>query len=506
MSDVFISYARATERQAAAIADLLRARGVAIWRDDEIPPHRPFGDVIQERLEASKAVLVLWSADATTSHWVRAEAEYARSAGKLVQLTLDGAPLPLPFPQVQCAQMVGWAGDPDHPALARVLASVDALVAGPTAPEPAPTPVTPPNPNSVRVQAVPPAGPAADALAEDVAMTLAKAPGLILKEAGETAWVLEVGAREAGGRVRATARLLSSPDGRQHWNARFDGQSDDLFRLSDQLSEAAAASVEAHVRRARLATAAALPPATPEGLVLAASAAINRMEAAGFYEALDLLARALEAAVPRADAHALAALAHASLYVNGHPGSSAANHAQGIEQARKALRLTDSQAFPVGLAAVVLAWLGEPVAPSLALVERVLALTPGFAPALLWQGQVKLVAGDLPGAIAALEGARRLDPTMAVRPILLGVLGGAHMLSGALPEAEALLLEAVQCCPAIPMNNLLLAATHGLAGELGAGRAVLEAARAIAPPADFRLPLVPAHRALFADGLARLEG
>ena len=35
-----------------------------MWRDDQIAAHREFGEEIEERLVAAKAVLVLWSADA----------------------------------------------------------------------------------------------------------------------------------------------------------------------------------------------------------------------------------------------------------------------------------------------------------------------------------------------------------------------------------------------------------------------------------------------------------
>ncbi len=71
MSDVFISYARSTEAQAKQIAEALRALGYEVWRDDQIAAHQAFGKVLEERLAAAKAVLVLWSADAAASEWVR---------------------------------------------------------------------------------------------------------------------------------------------------------------------------------------------------------------------------------------------------------------------------------------------------------------------------------------------------------------------------------------------------------------------------------------------------
>ena len=47
------------------------ALGYDVWRDNEIPAHRAYADVIRERLAEAKAVVVVWSAEAVRSHWVR---------------------------------------------------------------------------------------------------------------------------------------------------------------------------------------------------------------------------------------------------------------------------------------------------------------------------------------------------------------------------------------------------------------------------------------------------
>ena len=62
MSEVFISYARSNAAQAQMVAETLRALGYSVWRDDELPAHRPYAEVIEERLQAARAVVVIWSA------------------------------------------------------------------------------------------------------------------------------------------------------------------------------------------------------------------------------------------------------------------------------------------------------------------------------------------------------------------------------------------------------------------------------------------------------------
>src|SRR4249919_1411628 len=113
--DVFISYARLSEDEANCIARLLREKGFSVWRDDELPAHRAYSDVIEERLRSAKAVVVLWCAESSKSHWVRAEADTAREAGTLVQASLDGALPPMPFNQIQCADLQRWSGEAAAP-------------------------------------------------------------------------------------------------------------------------------------------------------------------------------------------------------------------------------------------------------------------------------------------------------------------------------------------------------------------------------------------------------
>lgn len=112
MADVFISYARSTARIAKAAAKALTSDGYSVWMDEELPAHRAYADVISERLDEAKAVLVLWSREATASHWVRSEANRARERGTLVQASVDGTLPPMPFDQIQCADLKGWRGTP----------------------------------------------------------------------------------------------------------------------------------------------------------------------------------------------------------------------------------------------------------------------------------------------------------------------------------------------------------------------------------------------------------
>ena len=46
MAEVFVSYARPDEPHAIRVVEALRARGYGVWRDDELPAHGTYADVI----------------------------------------------------------------------------------------------------------------------------------------------------------------------------------------------------------------------------------------------------------------------------------------------------------------------------------------------------------------------------------------------------------------------------------------------------------------------------
>jgi adenylate cyclase len=262
MSDVFISYARSGEEQAKRVEIALVDSGFAVWRDSKLPAHRAYSEVIEERLRLARAVVVLWSADATRSHWVRAEADAAREAGTLVQATLDGTIAPMPFNQIQCADLRG-ADDPVNasgwPAL---LASVQAL-ARPTAP--AQPGSTRPRKKQVAVCVLPFANMSGDSeqeyfsdgISEDITTDLSKVSALKVTarnsafqykgRAGDVcdiarrldvSHVLEGSVRKAGNRVRITAQLIDGATGGHVWADRYDRDLTDIFAIQDEISQA----------------------------------------------------------------------------------------------------------------------------------------------------------------------------------------------------------------------------------------------------------------------------
>lgn len=124
MVDVFISYSRTDKAMVTVLARAVEREGYEVWWDADLPPHQSYGDVITAKIGAARAAIVVWSAEAAKSEWVRAEADMARNQKKLVQTALDNVMPPLPFNQIQFAEIGDWRGEPDHPGWRKVKASL----------------------------------------------------------------------------------------------------------------------------------------------------------------------------------------------------------------------------------------------------------------------------------------------------------------------------------------------------------------------------------------------
>ncbi len=267
MPDVFISYARDWQAEAEAVERGLLSSGYSVWRDNALPVHRPYGDVIEEHLTQARAVVVLWSDAASRSEWVRSEANRALKLGKLVQASLDLTLPPMPFDQLQCADLRG--GPTNTAGWTKVLESVAHLVAASRTPDPpAPGPDAAGAKPRERLLAVLPFDNLSgdpdfkyfsDGVADEILHVLAKttdikivarsssfqlrdarkSPAIVLAELHAT-HLLDGTVRRAGSRVRVTAELVDCINQERLWGDRYDNSLSDILALQDEVAEAVA--------------------------------------------------------------------------------------------------------------------------------------------------------------------------------------------------------------------------------------------------------------------------
>jgi hypothetical protein len=154
MADLFLSYSREDSERAGQIAAALEADGFDVFWDKEIPAGQTWADFIENKLNNSHAVVVLWTEVSTKSQWVREEARMGRDKDKLIPVQLDGAMPPFGFGEVQAANLSGWAGDRQSTDWQRLVNAIRFAIekAGKTPPAPKVAPALPPPPPPPRAQ------------------------------------------------------------------------------------------------------------------------------------------------------------------------------------------------------------------------------------------------------------------------------------------------------------------------------------------------------------------
>jgi TolB-like protein len=555
MADVFISYAHTTSKQAQAAAAALRAAGYSVWLDDELAVHRAFAQAIEEQLTAAKAALVIWSADAARSEWVLSEANRAREDRKLVQLVIDKTRLPMPFDQVQCADLSGWTGDDEHPNWRRVTNSVAELVrGGPTSSGgsevsvPFASPALPDKP-SIAVLALSDLSPAkdrgyfCDGMVEEIATALSRFPSLFviggatgLSFRGEARnhrliaaqlgvrYLLEGSVRRSGDQVRITVSLIDAVDNAPVWSNRFDGALDDVFALQDQVANAVAAQIEPQLRAVDLRRAAARPTEDLSAyeLYLRARQVYLEYDPATFRNALALFEKAYARDPNYAEALAWAAEArtHAMLFrwIDDAPESSTRKVRDELRRALMAGGDNPTVLAAAGSATAGLAYMsgsgaipapGADTGAAETLVSRALSLNPGAARTWLFAAWSSLVAGRLELSLERYQQALRLDPRSPDRPEMAIGMGGTLARLGRYAEAvpwleEALALRPSFSAPILPQLVIVLAQL-GRAAEVHTLLARSEAMQIIADIFDASRPFPEEYRVRLREAL-RLAG
>src|SRR3982751_1828086 len=457
MADVFISYARDDQGIAARVAKGLQAAGFDVWWDADLPAHRDYSEIIERNLEQAKAVVVIWSKAAARSQWVRAEADFARNAGKLVQAGIDGSTPPMPFNQIQCADLKGWRGAASHAGWAKLQSSVQALVSGEGGAATTSTGLPwwdrikasrwvvtgalalvialfgltlfllRPGEEKKPVLAVLPfrsisaqdeslvAG-----MWEDTRTAIGRNPQLVvlgpntaqqLADKGEGAarkaadYLVEASVRTAGDKIRVSANLVRTRDGEQVWSQDFDRKLDDVFALQSEI----ASQIEGRIR-GRLAEKGGVMPqhiATSGDVYALYSDARVKIRKRDSSLLPAVRKQLLE--VVKADpnyAPAWSALSQIDrMLPPREKGWDLTDHA--VEYARKAVDLAPNLA--AGHAALALALeLKGPVAR--AEIERAVQLDPNDFEAITWLGNQSVNEGRKREALAAYVRAAEIEP------------------------------------------------------------------------------------------------
>lgn len=477
MGGVFVSYARADEAKARVLAERLRSMGYAVWRDDQLPGHRAYAEVIEEQLKAADAVVVLWSQAASKSQWVRAEADAARQDGKIVQLTLDGSVPPLPFNQIHCVDFSSWTGG-DHPSWDNFASSLTEFAdAGEKAishrPKHRAAKVTH-NQASIAVLPFKDLSGSdgddffADGIVEEITTVLSHFHTLFVLGASTSRvfrdstspmpliahelgvrYLLEGSVRRAGGKVRISVALVDGESGAQVWADRFDDNLEDVFELQDRIANSVASKIDATIEAVEARRAIERPTASPGAyeLFLRANAATMSWDREDMTRAIDAAERALELDPKFAWAAIILSMSHAVFFHSQWGDNPDEHRDKAHHYLNQALRLRNDDPYVLAHGAGVLVAMGEDLPTAERLIRRGLEVNPGSALTRLYAGWVAIAAGRPDEGLEHFEQSLQLDPHSARRYALLSGKGLCLLGLERFGEAQAALAESERLAP-----------------------------------------------------------
>ncbi|HMS82477.1 MAG TPA: TIR domain-containing protein [Nitrospira sp.] len=131
MSDSFISYASEDKSRVQALARALGQKGWSVWWDRRIPVGRSYAEVIEEALDASKAVVVVWTTTSVKSQWVKNEALEGLNRRVLFPVMLEAVKIPLEFRHVQAARLMDWQPEKEHAGFEQFIHDLTGVIGAP---------------------------------------------------------------------------------------------------------------------------------------------------------------------------------------------------------------------------------------------------------------------------------------------------------------------------------------------------------------------------------------
>jgi len=325
-------------------------------------------------------------------------------------------------------------------------------------------------------------------------------------------YVLEGSVRKAGSRVRITGQLIHAESGAHVWADRFEGTTDDVFDLQDEVVEKVIAAIAPSVERAEIEAAQRKPTVNlsahdcyHRALPLWSSGRRDKSD-----EALRLLKRALEIDAGHSSAMGLLLALYATRRGGGLVNDSETENAEAGLLLRQVPHVGRDDAAALGYASWAIAYILRDLAFAEEQVKRALQLNANLASAWGSSAWINLWSGNPAQAIEDLRHANRLDP---LNESANWAAGWAHAYfyldrhEDAVRVAESLL----QRTPVAHSPLRIGSAAAALGGQMDVARTfasrlkIVDPALRVSRLADYLGPYGPVELDKYKEGL-RLAG
>lgn len=296
-------------------------------------------------------------------------------------------------------------------------------------------------------------------------------------------YVLEGSVRQAGHRVRITGQLIDASTGAHLWADRFDGGSEDIFELQDQVTMSVVGAIAPKLEHAEIERAKRKPTRSLDAYdyYLRGIESYYRLTYESDDQAMRLFARAIELDPSFAAAYAESAMCYVRRQSSGWITDREKEVSATAQLARKAVQLRNDDAGVLCRAGHALAYVVHEFDAGHVFIDRALALNSNLARAWQSSGWLRVWIGDPDTAIRHFAQLRRLSPLDPWMSVALSATAFAHFFAGRYEEACALAEQALQETPNLHQALRAAVASNALAGRMDRARNALARLRRIDP-------------------------
>ncbi|MGO9945493.1 MAG: TIR domain-containing protein [Steroidobacteraceae bacterium] len=255
------------------------------------------------------------------------------------------------------------------------------------------------------------------------------------------AYVLEGSVRKSGDRLRVTAQLINSRDGKHLFSQTYDRDLNDVLKMQDEIAAKVAFALEIEVNAAEdLFSRPSLRNTDAYTLYLHGINSIERFDQQGIEQALSDFQRAFDLDPTFATGAAGISAAYDFLGEFGFMPAPVAFE-QARRAAQQAIKLDPHTALGHGMLGSIHMVYDWDWAAADAEINLVRNLAPDDSTGLLLAGQQSLIVGRWNNALKLLNAALELDP---LDPSVYGDLSSVQLRRGQLAEAEAAIRRTIE--------------------------------------------------------------
>jgi adenylate cyclase len=296
-------------------------------------------------------------------------------------------------------------------------------------------------------------------------------------------YALSGSVRHVGPRMRVSVELAETGNGTVVWASHFDGVSDDLFALQDQIATRVVGTIAPQVREAELRRALRKRPDNLEAYdcALRALAQIYQLNRDDFSQARTWLDKAIALDPAYATPYALLAIWHAIRTGQGWSPDPAADQAAVLRFATAAIARDSFDAMALALCGHSKSVLRYEFEEAIALFDRALEASPSSAVAWIRSSPTYAYIGDPDEAIRRVEEGLRLSPLDPHIFLPHSFLNLAHYVRRDYDAAALWGRRAREENPQYTANLRILAASLAAAGRTEEAREVGRALLAADP-------------------------